>query len=84
MTRDLLVAIQMRSPEMAMLVPLAANAPSFSSAGGSPSPIRLQCAPPSSVLMITSRPSTLSLNAKPCRASRNAIASKKACGCRYS
>ena len=66
---------------MATFVPLAAKAPSFSSAGGSAaSGTRVHVFPPSAVVMITKRPLTESLTATPRASSRNAIASKNAFG----
>src|SRR6185436_20797379 len=66
-------------PPTAMQVPLAANAPSPSSAGGRFSlGSSFQFAPPSVVLIRMNRPSTGSLIAMPERASQNANASKKA------
>src|SRR5688500_9845702 len=60
-------------------VPLAANAPSFGSAGGSPAAgAGVQVAPPSAVSRRTKRPSTESLTATPRRASQKTIASKNA------
>src|SRR5262249_56056519 len=62
-------------------VPLAANAPSPASAGGSFSGgISFQLVPPSVVLMITKRPSTESLTATPRSASQNATPSTTAFG----
>src|SRR5262249_985734 len=70
-------------PSVMTQVPLAANAPSPASAGGSFSGgISFQFVPPSVVLMITKRPSTESLTAKPRSASQKASASKKAFGLR--
>src|SRR5438552_6822434 len=66
-------------PCTAIHVPLAANAPSPSIAGGSfAADTSSQCAPPSAVAMITKRPSIGSLTASPCCASQNAMQSKNA------
>ena len=79
--REAVVPIHTRSPLMAMFVPLAANAPSPSSAGGSASAgIRSHVAPPFDVRRITNRPSTESLNANPRFTSPNVIASRKTLG----
>src|SRR5262245_15908604 len=68
-------------PSTATFDPLAANAPSPDNAGGSLSAgTRVQCSPPSSVLMITNAPLTESLTAMPCASSQNTIASKNASG----
>src|SRR5215475_5384323 len=82
--RAAVVAIQtLFLPWATMQVPLAANAPSPASAGGSFSGgTSFQLEPPSVVLMITKRPSTESLTATPRFASQNASASKKAFGLR--
>src|SRR5215813_184302 len=65
----------------AMLVPLAANAPSFSSAGGkSRSATRVQVLPPLSVVRIQNFPSIESPTTIPRLASQNDIASKNAFG----
>jgi hypothetical protein len=62
-------------------VPLAANAPSFASAGGNRlAATRAHERPPSRVVMITNCPFTESLTAMPLLASQNAIASKNASG----
>src|SRR5262245_8174096 len=81
-TRTAVVAIQtLFLPWVITQVPLAANAPSPASAGGSFSGgISFQFVPPSVVLMIMKRPSTESLTATPRSASQKASASKKAFG----
>jgi hypothetical protein len=66
------VAIQpCRSPRAAVQVPLAANAPSPSCAGGSRSPMSVQVVP-SSVRTTGNRPATASLMVKPRRSSQKA------------
>ena len=63
-------------PDMATLVPLAANAPSPGNAAGSRSDgTAVQLRPPSSVSRTTNVPSTASLTAAPCRASAKVSAS---------
>src|SRR6187551_1598168 len=64
-------------PFTATLVPLAAKAPSFASAGGRRlAATRAHERPPSRVVMMTNSPFTESLTAMPLFASQNAIASK--------
>src|SRR5262245_39774843 len=81
-TRAAVVAIQtLFLPWVMTQVPLAANAPSPASAGGSFSGgISFQLVPPSVVLMITKRTSTESLKVTPRFAPPKASSSKKAFG----
>ena len=65
------------APCTASWVLLAANAASPLSTGGTPmAAVLAQCSPPSSVVRMTRRPSTGSLNVNPCRASQKAKPSR--------